>query len=107
MPCFSAGSSSASQIFSAPVSSNATPVSLGPLWDNWAYFNYNFVANATSATLNFQQTAATAGSGDTGIDDVSISGGAVPEPATWAMMLAGFAGVGAIMRRRPRMSVAA
>lgn len=30
----------------------------------------------------------------------SISSSAVPEPATWAMMLVGFAGVGASMRRR-------
>jgi hypothetical protein len=26
----------------------------------------------------------------------------VPEPATWAMMLLGFAGIGAVMRRRRR-----
>jgi len=26
--------------------------------------------------------------------------GAVPEPATWAMMLLGFGGIGAAMRRR-------
>lgn len=31
----------------------------------------------------------------------------VPEPATWAMMLAGFAIVGAAMRRRPQIAVAA
>jgi len=26
--------------------------------------------------------------------------GSVPEPATWAMMLLGFAGIGAVMRAR-------
>jgi hypothetical protein len=26
----------------------------------------------------------------------------VPEPATWAMMLVGFAGVGSLLRRRAR-----
>lgn len=31
---------------------------------------------------------------------------AVPEPATWAMMLMGFAGIGASMRRRRRVSTA-
>ena len=37
-----------------------------------------------------------------GVDNVSINavGGAVPEPATWAMMIAGFGIVGASMRRR-------
>lgn len=36
-------------------------------------------------------------------------GAAVPEPATWAMMLAGFGGLGALMRRRraqPRVCIA-
>ncbi len=42
-------------------------------------------------------------------DDITfgsaIVGGAVPEPATWAMMLAGFGIVGGAMRRRQRTSV--
>lgn len=101
----SAGSGSASQIYSAPVSSNATSFGPGPLWDHWAYFNYSFVASAASATIDFQQTAATSGAGDTGIDDVSISAG-VPEPATWAMMLAGIGALGVTMRRRPRIVIA-
>lgn len=33
-------------------------------------------------------------------DDGNIPGGGVPEPATWAMMIMGFGGVGALMRRR-------
>lgn len=39
-----------------------------------------------------------------------VPGGAVPEPASWALMLVGFGGVGAILRnqrRRPAMAVAA
>jgi hypothetical protein len=50
----------------------------------------------------------------TGADAGSYSGtlnvqpvrGAVPEPATWAMMLVGFAGMGLAMRRRPRLVLA-
>ena len=30
--------------------------------------------------------------------------GAVPEPATWAMMLLGFGGIGVAMRRRPKVT---
>ena len=97
----SSGSSSALQTFSAPVSSNTTPFGLGPLWDHWSSFNYSFVANASTATIDFMQTAATTGSGDTGLDKVSIAlAGGVPEPATWAMMILGFGAAGSMIRRR-------
>lgn len=40
-------------------------------------------------------------------DDITYNngGGAVPEPATWAMMIAGFGLAGAALRRRPTVSV--
>jgi hypothetical protein len=34
------------------------------------------------------------------VDNIQFNGGAVPEPASWAMMIAGFGLVGAAMRRR-------
>ena len=35
------------------------------------------------------------------VDNISVTGaGAVPEPATWALMLLGFGGLGAALRRR-------
>lgn len=34
---------------------------------------------------------------------INVANGAVPEPATWAMMLIGFGGVGCAMRRRRRV----
>ena len=42
-----------------------------------------------------------AGGGNAGVflDNVSVTGG-VPEPAAWAMMLIGFSGLGALLRRR-------
>jgi hypothetical protein len=33
---------------------------------------------------------------------VTLAAGAVPEPATWAMMLLGFAGIGFVVRRRTK-----
>jgi hypothetical protein len=39
-------------------------------------------------------------------DIVPIGGGGVPEPSTWAMMLVGFGGLGAVLRRRRRDVVA-
>ena len=42
------------------------------------------------------------------IDNFTVgSAGAVPEPATWAMMILGFGGVGATLRRRRQMFAAA
>jgi len=41
------------------------------------------------------------------IDDLRFAaGGGVPEPATWAMMLMGFGGLGAVLRRRSRVALA-
>ncbi|MGQ5702152.1 PEPxxWA-CTERM sorting domain-containing protein [Sandaracinobacteroides sp. A072] len=50
------------------------------------------------------------GGGDKDYDDLrfvftNVSGGAVPEPATWAMLIAGFGLVGFAARRRRTMSV--
>jgi len=41
-----------------------------------------------------------------GAYDVTLSGPAVPEPATWAMMLVGFGGLGAAMRSRRKLAAA-
>ena len=43
----------------------------------------------------------------TGSESFQILGGAVPEPATWAVMLVGFGGVGAVMRSRRKLASAA
>ncbi len=41
-----------------------------------------------------------------GVIGNGVGGGAVPEPASWALMIMGFGGMGAVMRRR-RMAAAA
>jgi PEP-CTERM motif len=41
-----------------------------------------------------------------GFDDFKFSSGGVPEPASWALMLAGFGLVGAAMRRRTNIALA-
>jgi len=64
----------------------------------WAEQVFNFTAAASTANLTFSATLNDAYG--PALDNVSISGGAVPEPASWAMMIAGFGGVGAMMRRR-------
>jgi hypothetical protein len=95
------GSSSASQIYSAPHPSGAP----GFQWTNWSHpaLRYEFTASGTSAEIAFQQTAATHLVGDIGIDNVSIAA-AVPEPETYALLLGGLAVLGWAARRRSRLS---
>ena len=40
------------------------------------------------------------------IVEYSLPPGAVPEPTTWALMILGFGGVGAAIRRRARIALA-
>lgn len=73
--------------------------------DAWTSFTTApFVANATTGTLTFTGTAPYTHDQDVGIDNVQITGatltGAVPEPATWAMMLLGFGGISFATRRK-------
>jgi hypothetical protein len=42
-----------------------------------------------------------------GVDNVSVVSGAIPEPATWAMLIAGFGLVGGALRRRATAKVSA
>ncbi|MCK1636141.1 PEPxxWA-CTERM sorting domain-containing protein [Bradyrhizobium sp. 157] len=61
----------------------------------WIRFAFNFIADGTSNTISFNEVN---GPSYIGLDDVSIA--AVPEPATWAMMILGFAAVGFMAYRR-------
>lgn len=73
---------------------------------------YSLASSDTFATrtLSFTPTStgtyslsfANAGGDNLGalLDHVSIDSVAVPEPATWALMLTGFGGLGAMLRRR-------
>ena len=58
--------------------------------------NSRVTFDADNVYLNFQGLHFT---GD-GVYSVDITGGAVPEPATWAMMIMGFGAAGSMIRRR-------
>ncbi len=65
----------------------------------WEQRSYNFVATGTTTNLRFSADPATSNSAfGLALDNVSIA--AVPEPATWVMMILGFGMVGGAMRRR-------
>jgi hypothetical protein len=67
---------------------------------NWEEFTYDFTAAFSSELIEFQN--ATTADNYAGLDDVSIATvtAAVPEPSIWAMMILGFAGIGAMTYRR-------
>ncbi len=65
----------------------------------WEQRSFIFGATGASTTLSFSSDAATAaGFYGPALDNVSIA--AVPEPATWMMLILGFGLVGGAMRRR-------
>lgn len=86
----SIGNNSGGFTFSA-----ATPGGAGMIWEQRFF---DFVANGTSGTLSFAADASAGCCYGPALDNVSIA--AIPEPATWAMMIAGIGLVGATMRRR-------
>jgi hypothetical protein len=63
---------------------------------NWQQFTYGFTATSASTKIAFLNNTPVIDN-YLGLDDVSLT--AVPEPASWAMMIAGFALAGGAMRR--------
>lgn len=81
---------------------------------DYLHFTGSYLATSTSTEIYFEAYNTL---GLYLLDDVSVTGplagdggprdpgAAVPEPATWAMMLLGFGGMGAVLRRRPRAAL--
>lgn len=65
-------------------------------------FSYAFTATGTSTTLTFTSTGTTAYGA--ALDSVSVN--AVPEPATWALMIVGFGAMGGMLRRHRQAAFA-
>jgi choice-of-anchor C domain-containing protein len=67
----------------------------------WTEYNYTFTATSASTTLTFASDEQNAYG--PALDDVSVTAtGGVPEPTAWALMLVGFGGLGAMIRRSRR-----
>lgn len=66
----------------------------------WETESLSFMATGSSTTISFLGNV---GANYVGLDNVSVTGATsagVPEPAAWALMLMGFGGLGAMLRRR-------
>src|SRR6185312_2749598 len=78
----------------AAVPFTTTALTGPPYWPVWEQESLLFTATGGSESLMFSSTT----TADVGLDGVGVS--AVPEPATWAMMILGFLGVGFMAYRR-------
>ena len=73
---------------------------------DWSTYTASYTANADDAGKAIRIVLDTTGAqGDW--DNVRLSSTAVPEPASWALMLTGFFGLGGALRRRRRAASAA
>lgn len=65
-------------------------------------YSYNFLGTGLPTSLAFSSHGESMNI-DAILDDVSVTA-AVPEPATWAMMLVGFGAIGGTLRRRHKVA---
>lgn len=86
----------------------STPLALtfGAFGDPGTYAHYGVTSSNGIGGFSFTGAA----SGNTSIDNIAVTfgnavGNAVPEPATWGMMILGFGTAGMAMRRRRKVSV--
>ena len=83
------------------------PYSTGNTATTWQGYATTFNSGAaTSVTFSLFSDAMVYSYNDFVVDDISFTGPAVaqavPEPATWAMMMLGFGALGGMMRRRQK-----
>lgn len=76
-------------------------------FSGWMHTSYDFVATSATDTLSFLAYGNLPVPPFALLDGVSFSPDTVPEPATWAMLIAGFGMVGATARRRRANAVTA
>ncbi|THD52801.1 MAG: PEP-CTERM sorting domain-containing protein [Phenylobacterium sp.] len=70
----------------------------------WQNFTYSGVTGANGLqSISLSNRNLEPNGNDFALDDMSLQGVAVPEPTSWALMLLGFAGMGAMLRNRRRL----
>lgn len=85
--------------------SSAGPLLLGevaqvPFDQGWTPYSISFTALSSGSFTALIGTNSTGDNEGPLVDNVRVGAAVVPEPSTWAMMLLGFGGLGAVLRRR-------
>ena len=91
------------QIFTTPTLTVTNPASS---FSGWSLASTNFTATATSQFLGFLSNGTPSGQPPVALLDGVKLTAAVPEPASWAMMIGGFGFIGAALRRSRHAKVA-
>ena len=88
--------------FTAGISANSAPVGTITSGSTWNTFTTTFTATSGSTLFQISEGIG-GGNGGVFLDNIDVS--AVPEPATWAMMLAGFGMIWFGLRSRRKQAV--
>jgi hypothetical protein len=69
---------------------------------DWKRQTFSFIADSASTRINFigMENGALSNNAVIGLDNVVLTAAPVPEPSTYAMMIAGLFGVAALVRRK-------
>jgi hypothetical protein len=81
------------------VASSGTPLTLGSIFN----LGLNLASTPASLSIQFNRTGASAFSSALTLSVPPVGGNAVPETATWAMMISGFGLIGGAMRRQRKV----
>jgi hypothetical protein len=86
-----------------------SPLAKGNAYTNTIQYSHSSDLMTLQDIFGVQNTALGAAAGSGNMADLYKSGalGAVPEPSSWAMLIAGFGLIGAVTRRRSAKAVAA
>jgi len=101
------GIASTGQILLSVGATTVSATGVAPTVGNWSDYTATYTALAGDAGGPVIITLLNAGGGQGNWDNVRLDVADVPEPASWAMLIAGFGLTGATMRRRRSVSVAA
>jgi hypothetical protein len=97
------------QLWYTATDGSTTQIHLGgsiPTGDNWQTVAGSFtLADGGTIRLGLVDDSGVFGGNDFGVDNITLSN-AVPEPASWALMILGFGGAGAVLRSRRRQALA-